>query len=379
MKHGVYIHIPFCLKKCTYCDFYSLTDLTLRQPFVDAVLQEMALLPKPDAGTDTLYFGGGTPSVLARDQIQALYSQVSEQFCIASGSEITMEVNPGTVSSDDLTFLKQIGINRINIGIQSFSADTLKFLGRIHSPKDAIQTIEDARKAGFENIGLDLIFGIPGQTHTAWQTELDTALAFSPEHLACYMLSVESGTLLYHQMKTSIIKPLSERDLADLFRHTQYALGAAEYEQYEISNYAKISKDGISRRSRHNQKYWSFRPYTGLGPSAHSYHPPCRYWNVASLRDYLQALSQNQLPIKDSETTTPEQQMTETIYLGLRTTHGIDTALFKETFNLDFDQVFGDTLRLLCDDGLMVQNQGRYVLSAKGMLFHESIVSRLLE
>jgi len=379
LNHGLYIHIPFCLKKCVYCDFYSLTDLTLRQPFVDALLREMVLAQNSDGVTDTLYFGGGTPSVLTRSQIQALYRQALELFHLSSDSEITVEVNPGTISSNDFVFLKQIGINRINIGIQSFASEALKFLGRIHNPKQAKKVIEDARQAGFENIGLDLIFGIPGQTRKAWQADLDTALSFSPEHIACYMLSFESGTLLTKQMQAGTIKPLCEQDLADLFRETQDILGLADYEQYEISSYAKISADGVCRRSRHNQKYWSFAPYTGLGPSAHSYRPPSRYWNVRNLRSYLQAISRNRLPLGNSEKTTPEQEITETIYLGLRTADGIDTARFKQKFNLDFDRTFDNTLKMFCNDSLMVQSKGRYALSPKGMLFHESIVSRLLE
>jgi len=379
MNHGVYIHIPFCLKRCIYCDFYSQTDLTLRQPFVDALIQEMNLVLKTDGVSDTIYFGGGTPSVLTQSQLRALCQQASAQFRIASDSEITMEVNPGTVSCDDLAFYKQIGVNRLNIGIQSFTADMLEFLGRIHTPRQAKQTIEDARKAGFENIGIDLIFGIPGQTPTTWQAELDTALSFSPQHIAAYMLSIEPGTLLYKQMQIGTIKPLAEQSLADLFRKTQDILGGADYEQYEISNYAEIAKNGVNRRSRHNQKYWSLGPYTGLGPSAHSYRPPHRYWNVRYLQPYLQALSQNRLPQKSSEKTTREQQLTETIYLGLRTSDGIDTRRFNQRFNLDFTQAFGDTLKVFCEDSLMRQSTGRCTLTPKGMLFHESIVSRLLD
>ena len=379
MNHGLYIHIPFCLKKCAYCDFYSLTDLTLRQPLVDALLQEMVLAPKPDGITDTLYLGGGTPSVLTRNQLQALHRQASELFEISSASEITLEVNPGTVSSNDLSFFKQIGFNRVNIGIQSFAAEMLKFLGRLHTPEQAIQTIKDARKAGFELLGIDLIFGIPGQTDLTWQADLQTALSFSPEHFSCYMLNIESGTLLDSQMKAGQIKPLPEQILADFFRKTQDILGLADYEQYEISNYAKISKGSISRRSRHNQKYWSFGPYTGLGPAAHSYRPPHRYWNVRDLRQYIQALYHNRLPLKESERTTSEQQMTEAIYLGLRTSQGIDIAQLKQRFKLDLDQAFGETLQMFCDDSLMFQSKSRFALTPKGMLFHETIASRLLD
>ena len=339
----------------------------------------MVLVSKPEVVTDTLYFGGGTPSVLTRNQIEALYRQACRLFAISPDSEITMEVNPGTVSSDHLAFFKQIGINRINIGIQSFTADTLTFLGRIHSPRQATRAVDDARAAGFVNIGLDLIFGIPGQTRAAWRADLEAALALAPEHLACYMLSFESGTLLHKQMQTGTFTPLPENRLADLFRDAQQILGMAGYEQYEISNYAKISQDETCWRSRHNQKYWSFDPYTGLGPAAHSYRPPSRYWNVRDLRNYLKALSRNQLPLENSEKTTLEQQMTEAIFLGLRTIDGIDPVQFKQNFSLDFDQAFADSLQIFCKDLLMVQNKGRYALTPKGMLFHESIASRLLD
>ena len=377
--HGIYIHIPFCLKKCDYCDFYSLTDLTLQQPFVASLLKEMTLVKSHDALSDTLYFGGGTPSVLTPHQIEALMQQARSLFTITPDAEITMEVNPGTVTQNYLNFLMQIGINRINIGVQSFSRDTLEFLGRIHTPSDATQTIQHARKAGFDNIGLDLIFGIPGQDASSWQDDLKTALSWSPEHLSCYILTFEKGTPLDQMRKTNAFKVLPEQRIADLFRITQQVLNNAGYEQYEISNYAKINISGQTRQSRHNRKYWSFAPYTGLGPSAHSYAPPIRYWNVRDVGLYTAALAQGRLPIEEKEKTTAEQQITEAIYLGLRTSDGIDTAHFEKTFNMNFNQIYGDNLQALYDDGLMALMGDRCVLTPQGMLFHDSIVSRLIQ
>jgi putative oxygen-independent coproporphyrinogen III oxidase len=379
LNHGIYIHIPFCLKKCAYCDFYSLADLTLRQPFVDSLLQEMLMIKQHDVFTDTLYLGGGTPSILTTLQIEALMQQAQSQFSLARDTEITMEVNPGTVSQNQLAFLRQIGINRLNIGVQSFSPDILAFLGRIHTSQDAIQTIQSARDVGFDNIGLDLIFGIPGQTVSSWQTDLNTALSWSPEHLSCYMLTFEPGTLLEQQKKNKVFKTLPEQRLADLFRFTQQFLGNARYEQYEISNFARIESNGGSWRSRHNQKYWSFAPYTGLGPSAHSYLPPVRNWNVSDVREYITALTQNLLPIEGTEETTTEQQMTEAIYLGLRTADGIDMTQFELKFHRNIIQHYGDTLREVCEEELMILEGGRCALTPQGMLFHENIVSRLIE
>jgi oxygen-independent coproporphyrinogen-3 oxidase len=377
-NHGIYIHIPFCLKKCAYCDFYSLTDLTLRQPFVDALLQEMALVEAHNAPSDTLYFGGGTPSVLKPKQIEALMLQARSLFTLTSDAEITMEINPGTVTREYLSFLRQTGINRINIGVQSFSRNTLKFLGRIHTPNQAFQAILHAREAGFDNVGLDLIFGIPGQDVVSWQSDLNQALSCSPEHLSCYILTFEEGTPLGQKRKTHAFRMLPEQRIARLFQITRQVLTEAGYEQYEISNYAKIDIGGHSRRSRHNWKYWSFAPYTGLGPSAHSYAPPVRYWNIRDMGRYTDALKQGRLPVEESEKTTVEQQMTEAIYLGLRTSDGIDTARFEETFHLSFHQRCGNVLHMLCEEKLLTLGNGRCALTPEGMLFHDGIVARLL-
>lgn len=377
-KHGIYVHIPFCQKKCAYCDFYSLTDLTLRQPFVESLLQEMALVTSHDVLSDTLYFGGGTPSVLTPRQIEPLMQQIRSLFTLTPDAEITMEVNPGTVSRDYLNFLKQIGINRINIGVQSFSSDTLEFLGRIHSPGQATQAIQQARKAGFDNIGLDLIFGIPGQNASAWQDDLKTALVFAPEHLSCYILSFEKGTPLDQMRKTKTFERAPERHIADLFRITQQILEDAGYEQYEISNYARNGTGGKTWRSRHNLKYWSFAPYTGLGPAAHSYTAPFRHWNVRDVGLYTAILARGHLPIQEREKTTIEEQITEALYLGLRTSDGIDTAHFEKTFQMDFNQEYGEILKALHEENLVIVENGRCALTREGMLFHDSIVERLI-
>ncbi len=377
-KHGIYVHIPFCQRKCAYCDFYSLTDLTLQQPFVASLLQEMALVNSHEILSDTLYFGGGTPSVLTQQQIETIMQQARDLFTLTPDAEITMEVNPGTVTQNYLNFLRQIGINRINIGVQSFSRDILEFLGRIHSPGHATQAIEQARKAGFDNVGLDLIFGIPGQDASSWQDDLKTALVFAPEHLSCYILSFEKGTPLDQMRKTKAFKLAPEQHIADLFRITQQILKDAGYEQYEISNYARIDNSGKTWRSRHNRKYWSFAPYTGLGPAAHSYTAPFRYWNVRDVGLYSAALAQGRLPIQEREKTTTEQQITEAIYLGLRTSDGMNIAHFEKSFQMDFNQQYGDTLKALYQENLVIVENGRCALTPEGMLFHDGIVDRLI-
>jgi oxygen-independent coproporphyrinogen-3 oxidase len=377
-KHGIYVHIPFCLRKCAYCDFYSLTDLTQRQSFVDSLLREMVLVNSHDAPSDTLYFGGGTPSILTAHQIETIMRQAHSLFTLTPDAEITMEVNPGTVTQDYLNFLRQIGINRINIGVQSFSRDTLEFLERIHSPDHATQVIQHARKAGFDNMGLDFIFGVPGQDASSWQDDLKKALVFEPEHLSCYILSFEKGTPLDQMRKNNAFKAPPEQHIADLFRITQQILKDAGYEQYEISNYARIRTGGKTWRSRHNRKYWSFAPYTGLGPAAHSYAAPVRHWNVRDVGLYTAVLAQGRLPIQEREKTTTEQQITEAIYLGLRTSDGIDTVHFEKSFQMDFNQQYGDILSALCQENLVLVENGRCALTPAGMLFHDGIVERLI-
>lgn len=378
-NHGLYIHIPFCKKKCGYCDFYSVTDQGFVKPFLDALLQEMILASQTELVTDTLYFGGGTPSILQPHQIRSLLDQAQNYFRFTSGLEITLEVNPGTTSKDQLAQLKEIGINRLNIGVQSFSSESLHFLDRIHTPEKAYQTIRDARGVGFDNIGLDLIFGIPGQDRAAWQDDLTKALAWSPEHLSCYMLTIENGTPLARQKNAGGFKMLPEKQTASLFQITQKTLVNAGYEQYEISNFARNDSQGNTYRSLHNQKYWSFAPYTGLGPSAHSYAPPFRHWNIRDLKDYITVIKNGRLPIDEREETTREQQMTEAIYLGLRTSAGININQFEEKFKVSFEPLFAGSIREFCDQALMVCNDIRCTLTPQGMLYHESIAQSLIQ
>ncbi|MCG2755382.1 MAG: radical SAM family heme chaperone HemW, partial [Desulfobacteraceae bacterium] len=274
------MHIPFCINKCPYCDFYSITDQSLQQLFIEALIQEMQMASIPSLVCDTLYFGGGTPSVLRPENIGRIIESAYGLFNISTDSEVTIEVNPGTVTSEQLTEYRNIGINRINIGAQSFNDEILNFLGRIHSSNDADLTIRGARKAGFDNIGIDLIYGIPGQTKEMWLSDLRRAIEFEPEHLSCYMLTYEKGTPLDIDREQGKVKPVADSLLAELFETTMEYLTAHGYVHYEISNFAK----NASRISRHNMKYWSFSPYLGFGPSAHSFTGHQRYWNCRSVK-----------------------------------------------------------------------------------------------
>jgi len=376
---GLYIHIPFCVKKCAYCDFYSVTDLSQTNAFVNAVIREMKLLKDSTLSFDTIYLGGGTPSVLSPLHINHLIKGAYDHFAFRNDVEITIEANPGTIDQECLTAYRQAGINRINIGVQSFSNTALDFLGRIHTADQVTSAISQARQAGFTNLGLDLIYGLPGQRPEIWQKELEQAISYTPEHLSCYTLTYEKGTPLGKMKAEGRVKPLNDDTIADLFKIMQNVLGSHGYEQYEIANFAKrTAKGGSSYRSRHNQKYWTSAPYIGLGPSAHSFVEPERRWNLADIHTYIAQLEQGILPVDTSETLTPEQRLTETLYLGLRTKEGISITLLEQTFDLDFKGRYGNTLEDLIQENLIELTASHCALTRKGMRFLDGVVELLV-
>ncbi|MFO7558885.1 MAG: radical SAM family heme chaperone HemW [Desulfobacterales bacterium] len=368
-KGGIYIHIPFCVQKCSYCDFYSTTDLSLTHDFLNALHTEIRIRRAASQEFDTLYIGGGTPSVMPPEQIEALLEKVYKNFKLVQHSEITIEVNPGTINLSVLKQYRKTGINRISIGIQSFSEENLRFLGRIHSASDAIKTIQEARNADFSNISLDLIYGLPGQTSKAWEADLARALEFTPEHLSCYMLTYEPRTPLTAALNKKHFSPLGEKKTGELFMATSAFLAENRYRQYEISNY---SLKGIFP-SMHNRKYWSFHPYTGLGPSAHSFSGSIRSWNHRSVTRYIEDLKKDQLPVENKEILNREQKMIEAIYLGLRQTDGIDLENFHANFHQRFEKIFENVIAILKDKKYLEMDQGRCFLSLQGMLFLDSI------
>jgi len=368
---GIYVHIPFCIKKCSYCDFYSITDQSLKQQFIETLIKEMQMAQGHSFLFNTLYFGGGTPSVLRPENIGRIIENVYGLFNISTDTEITIEVNPGTVTSEQLAEYRSISINRINIGVQSFQDANLDFLRRIHSTNDANKTIKWARKAGFDNIGIDLIYGIPGQTKETWLSDLQRAVKFEPEHLSCYMLTYEKGTPLDRERRQGKFKPVAGSLLGELFETTMEYLTTHGYVQYEISNFAK----NTSKISRHNFKYWSFSPYLGFGPSAHSFIEPQRYWNCRSVKKYIENIKEGRLPIEEKEILSKEQRMMEMVYLGLRKTDGIDIDAIDGNLGINFHQIFAEKIKRLEEDGyiLPIQPKNHCVLSRKGMLFLDSI------
>jgi len=344
---GLYIHIPFCRRKCLYCNFFSkVASAAEMKTYLADLNQEIFLRSRQKEWAElnytSVYFGGGTPSLLLPEEIAHLLNNLRQCFSISPPSEITLEVNPDTVNREQFIALREIGINRINIGIQSFQSRELKLLQRIHDEQRAKQCLLEARLAGFKNIGVDLIFGIPGQRLADWQTNLSQALEFYPEHIATYGLTMEENTPLARAVKTGGLSLCPEENERQMYLAAHSLLNAAGYEHYEISNFARSTF-----RSQHNQLYWCGEKYLGLGASAHSFLGPTRSWNFADLRQYHQRLIRHQLPIQATEQLTREQQMLEFILLGFRRKEGISMVEFECRFKLNFFKYYQAVLEKL--------------------------------
>ena len=336
----------------------------------------MELASSADFDFDTIYIGGGTPSVLDAAGIEQIIAAAFRHFRIQSDGEITIEVNPGTVSLEDFKRYRQAGINRLNIGVQSFHDANLKFLGRIHSREEALQVIDWGREAGFGNIGLDLIYGLPDQDESRWQADLDRAIQINPEHISCYILTRESGTPLDSRVAAGRITLPDEDRLRRLFEFTIDHLTENGFLHYEVSNFARSSnKKSNSRQSRHNWKYWSFAPYIGLGPSAHTYLEPIRHWNHRSIENYLENIQQGRRPISEKEQLTHEQMLMEAIYLGFRTVRGINLADFRGRLGIDFKEVFSETIAAFAKDDLLTISDTHCALTIRGMVLLDAITA----
>ncbi len=328
---GLYIHFPFCLSKCGYCSFYSISAIHLIPEFVKTVSQEMAFYKKSFQSFDTIYIGGGTPSLLSIQQMDDILKSANDIFNIDRQAELTVEVNPGDVSLEYFQQLRKRGINRLNIGIQSFNDSVLKFLGRRHSAEESIAAVAGARQAGFDNIGIDLMYDVYGQDIKTWKETLNKALSFFPEHLSCYQLSLDEKTPLYKRYRKESLQLPAENEALDFFMNTSKTLTDKGYIHYEVSNFARAD----SFKSRHNMKYWRHLPYLGLGPAAHSFLDSRRWWNKADIKTYLNDICEGKKPVDKSETLSIEQLVLESLFLGMRTKDGIHLQNYKNRFGTD--------------------------------------------
>jgi oxygen-independent coproporphyrinogen-3 oxidase len=333
-------------------------SLSLIPRWLDAFEKEVIQSRHRFGTFDTLYLGGGTPSVLNIRDLERINEVLASNFSLAADTEITIEVNPGDLTKDKARGLKSLGFNRVNLGVQSLDDRELAFLGRRHTAGEAEKALRNLRYAGFENIGIDLMYGIPGQSLKAWVETLTQALGFQPEHISCYQLTLEKGTAFWKMREQGLFRALGQEQEREFFLATSSFLEDAGYIQYEISNFARDPALG----SRHNRKYWFHIPYLGLGPSAHSFGEGTRWWNLRTVIEYCAALERGYLPVAGRERLTKEQIRLEAVSLGLRTNHGV------ELTHITGGPKAEHTLRTLQDAGLIQVSNGRLKATRQGFL-----------
>lgn len=329
---GLYVHIPFCSSRCSYCDFATgIYQSELAEHYVAALIKEIRTARYSTASVDTIYFGGGTPSLLAPSQLDRILATLHEQFAIDPNSEITLEINPGSVTREKLVALRNLGINRASFGAQTFDDAELAKLGRSHTAADALKTFADLRDAGFDNISFDLIAGLPGQTLERWQRNIKQALDLRPEHLSFYLLEVHSGTPLAEHIRRGL-QPVPDDDLAGvMYQWMLDQASEAGYEHYEISN---LCRPGF--HSRHNVKYWSAEPYYGFGCSAHSYDGQTRRWsNHRDVLKYVEMIENGVTPVVEEQELSETDVRAEALFLGMRLMRGVDVRRYQESFGID--------------------------------------------
>ena len=360
---GLYIHVPFCLSKCPYCDFYSTTSISLIPSWLEGVLKELHMYKGRFSTFDTLYIGGGTPSLLKPNQLSTLMDFLFRNFEFSPETEITIEANPDDISREKLKCYKDIGINRISLGAQSFDERALKYLKRRHTARQTEKALEWIRAAGLGNVGIDLMYGFEGQTEEAWVRTMKKALDFRPEHLSCYQMTYSEGTPFGNMLAQGRITEMGEEEERAFFLLTSRFLEEHGYIHYEISNFAGDEK----YISLHNSKYWRHVPYLGIGPGAHSFHKGLRWWNIRSVDEYCRMLSNGHPPVEESETLTKEQHRLEMLFLGLRTVDGFDMGL------VDNQQQSKKIIGELIESGLVNVQAGRVIPTRTGFLVADSL------
>lgn len=371
---GIYIHVPFCRKKCHYCDFYRTTATEKKKDYLQALSREIDLR-KDEMGTEpveTVYWGGGTPSVLTTEDLAEVFEIIQRTFQLRENAEITLEVNPDDVTPDYLSGLFRMGVNRLSIGIQSLNDRNLQLMNRRHSAAGAVKAVEQAFGAGFSNISIDLIYGIPGQTAEDWENTLHQALKLPANHLSAYHLTYHEGTLFHRWLGKGKIQELPEeesiRQFEQLINHTEHA----GFEQYEISNFARNGA-----YSRHNTAYWSGKNYLGLGPSAHSFNGLSRSWNVSGLGQYISAVLAGK-PAISREFLSETDQLNDYIITRLRTKWGISLPEICEKYGAAVaDQISGVVMKYE-KQGWLANRNGTVVLTTGGMLVSDQITRELI-
>lgn len=371
---GIYIHIPFCKSKCDYCDFYSLAGREdLMDRYQKAILAHIKLMAPLLKGrsVDTIYFGGGTPSYYGEKRLREILTALQRTLSVSRQAEITVECNPDSVDWRSMARLHRAGVNRISLGMQSADPQQLRCIHRIHTPKQVEQAVADIRKAKFENLSLDLIYGLPDQTMSDWEDTLSAAIALKPEHLSCYGLKVEEDTPLAHRVDQGLDLP-DEDAQADFYLRAVELLTQAGYRQYEISNFARPGLE-----SRHNIKYWLGREYVGFGPGAHSYFQGHRFSYARDIDAYLQGLIAQTPPVDEDLSITPPERAREYLLLRMRTRRGIEEWEYRRTFGLNFEPL-NRRLEFFERHHWVEQSDRRWHFTPQGFLLSNTLILDLL-
>jgi oxygen-independent coproporphyrinogen-3 oxidase len=373
---GLYVHIPFCVQKCAYCDFPTAPYRpSVVLDFLDALRREAdSYAPRVTEPFTSVFFGGGTPSLLTSEQMTALMAHLRATFAVQPDAEITVEANPGTLDAAKLDAYRNAGINRLSFGAQAFDDHALSRLGREHTTDDTFQSYRNARNAGFDNVNLDLIFGLPGQRLSDWETTMRLALELAPEHVSTYGLTIEPKTVFaYRQRRGELVVPDDDAQ-ATMFDAARDALASAGYRQYEISNYAKPG-----RESRHNVGYWINAPCLGLGPGAWGYLDGERYGNLRSVGGYVKRLREGASPVAERERLTPRAARAETVVQALRLLDGIPLKDYRQRFGSELDADYANQVAPLLAAGLLERTPTHLRLTRRGVLLANEVFARFVE
>ncbi|MCS6771992.1 MAG: radical SAM family heme chaperone HemW [Kiritimatiellae bacterium] len=382
---GLYVHIPFCVRKCAYCDFYSVETARgplahrLRQrdqpdqpAFLEAIRRELALIPA-DFTPDTVFFGGGTPTELSEADLVSLLKILADDVDLSGVVEWTCESNPGTLTMSKIEKLLAAGVNRFSLGVQSFDSASLEFLGRIHTAEEAREGVRMLRQAGVQNLNIDLMYGVPGMSMNTIRRDLESVLALEPEHIAWYGLIFEEGTPLNDLRRRGFVKEVDEDAELQQYEFIRSALQAAGYRHYEISNFAKPGHE-----CRHNLLYWSGGEYIGIGPSAHSHWRGVRWGNVRDLGAYIRRLECGESPVAFREELPPDAKARETLVMSLRRLDGVSRHEFRSLTGYDYAELCADALPWLIREGLLDDSGDRLRLTEKGLFVSDSIFAELV-
>ncbi|WP_300278363.1 radical SAM family heme chaperone HemW [Peptacetobacter sp.] len=373
---GIYIHIPFCVKKCKYCDFNSFNmNLNEKKIYLEDLKKEIEMYSSDykNKKIDTIFFGGGTPSILTSKEIEDLMRILKEKFDFSKEVEITMECNPGTIDREKLQTMKINGINRLSIGLQAVQNSHLKYIGRIHTYEEFEKNFKEARTIGFDNINIDLMFDLPNQTEDDWKESLKKVVKLNPEHISAYSLILEEGTELFEMYNREEFSLMDENKDMDMYEYTINYLRENGYNQYEISNYAKKDKE-----CKHNIIYWKCENYIGLGAGASGYLGKERYTNEMNLSDYHKKTYNNQKPIMSIEMLSEEEMIEEKVFMNLRMNEGINRKEFKEKFGIDFYEKYKNKIDTLKERNLLTIDDISIKLTQKGREISNNVFLEIL-